>query len=208
MGRFKAQGYEKNVFINCPLDTEYQPLIRPLLFTILRLGFFPRLHKIFGLIGNSRFGIHDLSRCVATKKGEIYRLNMPFELGLDFSAKHLARKNHNKKILVLEEQRHRYAKALSDIAGSDIKEHSNNPKQMVQQVRDWFVETSQPKRAPTAQTIWYEFNECMNEISIKRQSEKVPKKEAFNIPVNELLMFFRAFLKTAGLQKSEIGKKA
>ncbi len=33
---------EKNVFINCPFDPEYYPLLRPLLFTIVYLGFNPK----------------------------------------------------------------------------------------------------------------------------------------------------------------------
>lgn len=119
---------------------------------------------------------------------------MPFELGLDISAKHFAPGKRNKKILVLEEQRFRYAAALSDIAGSDIKEHLNQPMNMVQKVRDWFVETNLPEKAPTAQMIWYEFNQCMNEIAEKRQSEKVPGTAVFDIPVNELLAYFKVFL--------------
>jgi len=33
-----APSYEWNVFINCPFDKEYFPLLRPLLFTIIYLG--------------------------------------------------------------------------------------------------------------------------------------------------------------------------
>ncbi len=31
--------FERNVFVNCPFDTQYVPLLRPLLFTIIYLGF-------------------------------------------------------------------------------------------------------------------------------------------------------------------------
>ena len=86
--------YEKNVFINCPFDEEYLSLLRPILFTIIYLGFIPRVplesfdsgeprfNKICELIKQSRYGIHDLSRIKARKKGEYFRFNMPFELGL------------------------------------------------------------------------------------------------------------------------------
>jgi hypothetical protein len=36
-------GFHDNVFVNCPFDEEYLPLLRPLLFTIFRLGLRPRI---------------------------------------------------------------------------------------------------------------------------------------------------------------------
>lgn len=35
--------YETSVFVNCPFDKDYIPLLRPLLFTILYLGLTPRI---------------------------------------------------------------------------------------------------------------------------------------------------------------------
>lgn len=35
--------FETNVFVNCPFDDDYLPLIRPLLFTIIYLGLTPRI---------------------------------------------------------------------------------------------------------------------------------------------------------------------
>jgi hypothetical protein len=35
--------FERNVFVNCPFDEAFYPLLRPLLFTILYLGFRPRM---------------------------------------------------------------------------------------------------------------------------------------------------------------------
>ncbi|MFN8721431.1 MAG: hypothetical protein ACK5YI_11420, partial [Rhodospirillales bacterium] len=44
---------------------------------------YPRIDKILRLVEESKFGIHDLSRIRAKRKGDYFRLNMPFELGLD-----------------------------------------------------------------------------------------------------------------------------
>lgn len=91
-----VQEFESNVFINCPFDREYYSLLRPLLFTIVFLGFNPRLatersdsgenrlEKIRELIRDSKYSIHDLSRLRSKKAKEFYRLNMPFELGMDY----------------------------------------------------------------------------------------------------------------------------
>jgi hypothetical protein len=31
----KTTGFARNVFVNCPFDKDYTPLLRPLLFTLL-----------------------------------------------------------------------------------------------------------------------------------------------------------------------------
>lgn len=142
--------FEENVFVNCPFDGDYLPLLRPLLFTIIYLKLKPRialeandagqarLEKIVALIRESKFGIHDLSRCEASKSGEPYRLNMPFELGLDFGCRQYGRGRHReKKTLVLEAQPYRYKAALSDLAGADIEAHANEPYRIIGVVRNW-----------------------------------------------------------------------
>lgn len=77
--------FEKNVFINCPFDSAYDKLLRPLLFTIIYFGFNPkiatersdageqRIDKICELIESSKYSIHDLSRIKSSKKNEFSR---------------------------------------------------------------------------------------------------------------------------------------
>lgn len=91
--------FSRNVFVNCPFDSKYVALLRPLLFTLVYLGYVPRIasesldsgkpriEKIVELITESKFSIHDLSRLQSLKEGEFYRLNMPFELGIDFGCR-------------------------------------------------------------------------------------------------------------------------
>ena len=97
--RLPNRNFHKNVFINCPLDDEYKPILEAILFCLVRLGFNPRiatekiessqsrLDKIRELIRISKYSIHDLSRCSPSYPDELSRMNMPFELGLDFGCK-------------------------------------------------------------------------------------------------------------------------
>ena len=86
----------------------------------------------------------DLSRCQAQEKGEFYRLNVPFELGLDFGCKHYGGgRLATKVILVLEEHRYRYQVAISDLAGSDIEAHHGDYQLAVRRVRNWLARISQ-----------------------------------------------------------------
>jgi hypothetical protein len=87
--------FERSVFINCPFDEEYAPLLQAIAFCVSYLGFFPRLapesgdnarsrlDRIYQIVRGSKFSIRDLSRCRAAAAGDYARMNMPFELGLD-----------------------------------------------------------------------------------------------------------------------------
>lgn len=140
--------YKNNVFINCPFDDEYFPLLKAALFTIIYLGLNPkisqtldsdetRLTEIKKLINESKYSIHDLSRIEPKNPDELPRFNMPFELGIDIGCKTYGEK-HDKKYLILEELPFRYQQVLSDISGQDIKWHLNKPILIVKSIRNWF----------------------------------------------------------------------
>lgn len=84
----------KDVFINCPFDTGYRPILTAIVFAIHDLGFVARsalerddggevrLSKIEGIIEQCKFGIHDLSAVELDTSTHLPRFNMPLELGL------------------------------------------------------------------------------------------------------------------------------
>lgn len=143
--------FEKSVFINCPLDEEYEGILQAMLFCIVYLGFYPRiateradsaesrLSKIIELIEASKYSVHDLSRSQAKKVGEYFRLNMPFELGIDFGCRRYVESCNGKKILILEQRRYQLKAALSDLAGCDVEAHGDKFEQAVRKVRNWLV---------------------------------------------------------------------
>lgn len=143
--------FDKSVFINCPLDEEYEGILQAMLFCVVYLGFLPRiateradsaenrLSKIIELIEASRYSIHDLSRCQARTAGEYFRLNMPFELGIDFGCRRYVERCKDKKILILEQRRYQLKAALSDLAGCDVEAHGEDHEKAVRKVRNWLV---------------------------------------------------------------------
>jgi len=159
----------RKVFINCPFDNHYFPLLKPLLFTLIYLDLNPqisetsdcgkvRLNKINRIMRKSSFSIHDLSRMEPLKKGDLPRFNMPFECGIDFGMKNSGRKSLlKKKLLILEKKRFRYQKVISDISGNDIKSHGNRPEKLVKAVRDWF--SLNLGSAFYSTEIWLAYNE-------------------------------------------------
>jgi hypothetical protein len=147
-----VENFDGNVFINCPFDKEYEPILQSVLFCIVYLKLNPllatirndggenRLDKIRNLIEISRYSIHDLSRSQAKRKGEHSRMNMPFELGVDYGCRQYFGAQHaQKSILILEEKKYRHQISISDLAGFDVEAHAGDYQTAVRKVRNWLV---------------------------------------------------------------------
>jgi len=200
--------FRKNVFINCPFDSEYNSLLRPILFTIVYFGFIPqiasqtadggqqRINKILSLILKSKYSVHDLSRIRSQKPGELYRLNMPFELGIDYGCRQIPTGHlRRKRFLVLTARPHDYKKALSDLAGIDAKSHANKPDKAVLAIRNWFIDTVHLKKADSATAIWYKFMNFNDDFYERRKSEGFLKDDLKMMPVREYIAFIQAWIK-------------
>lgn len=201
-----SNGYDRNVFINCPFDPAYKNLLRPLAFTIIYLGLNPRiaseqadsgelrLEKILRLIKASRFSIHDLSRCRASDPGEYFRLNMPFELGLDSGCKKFAQHHRKKSFLILESERRSYHKSLSDMAGADLKAHGDDPVRIMHVTRDWLVQEAGAASRPHSEFEgrWDDFN-YQNRKRLK--SERFTTKDINRRTLKELFDDMRRWVR-------------
>ncbi|HEX6746093.1 MAG TPA: hypothetical protein VF092_02175 [Longimicrobium sp.] len=141
--------YNASVFINCPFDGDYQPLFRALVFAVQYCGFVPRsalelddgsevrFGKLVRVIGESRYGIHDLSRTELDARSGLPRFNMPLELGLFLGAKYYGGGRHRAKAcLIFDRERYRYQQFCSDIAGQDIRAHNGGEAELIRAVRD------------------------------------------------------------------------
>lgn len=147
------------VFINCPFDEDFAPLFDALIFAVLACGFRVRtareledggevrLEKLFRIIAESRYGIHDLSRTQLGVNG-LPRFNMPFELGLFLAAKRFGDEAQNaKRCLVLDVEPYRYQQFISDLNGVDPQAHSGDAETMVTLVRNWLANVTRRKIA-------------------------------------------------------------
>ena len=155
--------FESSVFINCPFDDEYAPILQAIAFCVFDLGFEPRiapenannsanrLDRILSIVETSKFAIHDLSRCKSRSVGEFMRLNMPFELGIDFGCSKFGVDGLQlKTILVLEHAKYDYQKAISDISGWDIEAHGGDHIAAVRCVNSWLRRhAGAPAKGPT-----------------------------------------------------------
>lgn len=199
--------FAKSVFINCPFDEEYRRLLRPLLFSIVSFGYFPRIAlersdsgesriaKICECVTESKYSIHDLSRLRGKKVGQIVRMNMPFELGVDYGTRlHGTTRMHTKQFLILEKNRYEFQKAISDISGFDIKAHKNQPIRVIGACRDWFAETVGLRGLPGPSTIWYSFTDFAADFYRNRRAEGFTKDELNWMPIPEYVSFLQKWV--------------
>lgn len=147
-----TKSYDLSVFINCPFDSVYRPLFEAVVFAVYDCGFYPRaalevddstevrIGKIIRIIAECRLAIHDISRTQLDRGTRLPRFNMPLELGIFIGAKAFgSEEQRNKAAIVLDTDRYRYQRYISDIAGQDIRAHGGKPAELIQQVRDFLV---------------------------------------------------------------------
>ena len=154
--------YTDNVFINCPFDSAYKPLFDAIVFAVHDCGFIARcaleeedtsqvrIDKIYTIVADCRYGIHDISRTELDEISGLPRFNMPLELGIFLGAKKFGVKEQKRKnCLVLDREPYRYQQFISDIAGQDIQFHNNSPEAAIKVVRNWLRTASKRLTLPS-----------------------------------------------------------
>lgn len=182
--------FNKAVFINCPFDPKYTPLFEAIIFTVFSLGFAPRcskeiddggvrINRVIRIIGECRYGIHDISRTQLDEENRLPRFNMPLELGIDMGCRYLSSdKQHKRKSqLILDKDQYRFQKFISDIAGQDPKAHQNKPKEVIKLVRNWLKTSSGKNGLPAAafvQSEYARFRRDLRRISKTLGFDEIP----------------------------------
>ena len=177
-------------------------------FCIVYFGFSPRLanerieagenrlDKIIQMIKGSMYSIHDLSRCKSTNANEFFRMNMPFELGIDVGFRRSGIGRYaTKKFLVFEKNPYDLKQALSDISGQDVAFHSNQFELVIEKVRNFFrVEADYDAPGPSRLISEYvTFQAWMVE---KKKHEGHSLDEARRLPPKEKLDEMRSWIAT------------
>lgn len=197
--------YRTSIFINCPFDNDYYPILKPLLFTVIFCDLKPRIsetkdgddiriRQIQNLITTSRYSIHDISRILPKSKKDLPRFNMPFELGMDLGCKMFSRKD--KRCLILEEQSYRYKEVLSDISGQDISSHENDPIIVVKEVRNWIYKLGLTEKPKAYTIIWDLYNEFLFDFGNNMKAENLDPNKLWEIPFSELIDLMSSWIKS------------
>ena len=147
-----------------------------------------RLDKIRELIRSSKYSIHDLSRCSPSYPDELSRMNMPFELGLDFGCRNFGGSPFDqKRILVLEKEQHRYHQFISDLSGSDIAAHKNEYDVAIRKVRNWIRSFDNSRPVIAASKVSGEYDDFKLDHYITLRAEGFSRGDIEDLPTNELI---------------------
>jgi hypothetical protein len=160
----------RDVFINCPFDKEYKPLLWAIVFVVLRSGFRPRcaletddssenrFDKICNIIKECRYGIHDISRTELDGVSKLPRFNMPLELGVFIAAKRFGVGILKaKRCIIFERREFQYQKYISDLSGQDIHNHDGSSKRIIAELATWFRNQARGAPVPGGTKIAEEF---------------------------------------------------
>ena len=152
---------DKSVFINCPYDAAYTPLLDALIFATVCCGFVPRsavelgavaeprMERILRTLFDSRYSIHDLSRSRGEGEEGFARLNMPLELGIAMARWYSTRGTEQQHDwLLLISSGHPYQHFLSDLSGFDPAHHDGTVQTLVPKVMLWLA--SRPNAIPSS----------------------------------------------------------
>lgn len=194
--------FNENIFINCPFDEDYKPILKALVFCTIYLGYKPllsetlnsansRMEGIQNLISKAKYSIHDLSRMEATKKNELARFNMPFELGIDMGCKRFGKgKYKDKFLLIFDKIRHRYKKALSDLSGNDIEIHNNSPEIAIRKFRNWMYRIQKTKvKMDSGNKIWERYNEFNGDFYQISKDNELSRYDIDEMPWDEFCQY-------------------
>ena len=155
-----------------------------------------RLGKIQEIIGECKFGIHDISIMDLDKQTNLPRFNMPFELALFLAARTFGSGHQRKKVALVFDEKHedkyRYRAALSDLAGHDIEVRSNEANDVIKKVRDWLDSHSGKKSLPGGSHIHNQYQEFLRQLPHKSKEFNLVAEE---LTYNDLCRAMEAWLK-------------
>lgn len=171
--------YGDSVFINCPFTPDYQEIFRALVFAVADCGFIPRsaleksdsgetrIDKLYRIIGECCYGLHDISVTELDPVNKLPRFNMPLELGIFLGARKFGSGLQRAKgCLILDRERFRYQIFCSDLAGQDPKAHQGTAADAVRCVRNWLRAERIAIRLPSGERMWQRFRKFQTDLPI------------------------------------------
>jgi len=207
-----SAAYHDLVFLNCPFDDRYTALFRSTIFAIHDAGFVARcaleigdsaenrLAKIIALIGECKYGVHDISRTDLDLQSGLPRFNMPLEFGIFLGCRAFGtRLQRLKACLVFDSEPYRYQRFLPDIADQDIQAHLNDPKTLISQLRNWLRTVSRRTAIPGGEMIWTRFHQFQQDLPAICQR--------LHIQVSELTFVGYRDIIATWLQENTLGRR-
>jgi hypothetical protein len=141
-----------SVFLNCPYDREYQSHFDAAVLATICCGFTPRsalesgtvadprMERIMRAIFQSKYSIHDLTRCKGEGDANLARFNMPLELGIAMACRSFTRRAAQRHDwLAIVPAGHQYTRFISDLGGFDPPPYNGSERGLVFAIMAWLA---------------------------------------------------------------------
>jgi hypothetical protein len=164
----EGRGYSiRNVFINFSFETTAsKPLFNVVVFTVISYNLVPRtvlevsdsssvrLQRLMSIISECHLSIHNISS--TSVAGDLHpRFNVPLELGLFVGAQRFDfGRGRDRYSLLLSDDAFQLRKLISDINGSDVASHSNDPQKALKIVSAWINNMSKAPSVIDHDVLW------------------------------------------------------
>jgi hypothetical protein len=164
-GRLSAPRHV-SVFVNCPYDAGFRPVFEAIVFSCICCGFLPRaaletasasiprMTRIARAMMESKYSIHDLSRCRGEGDENFARFNMPLELGMAMAERiRFGDVDGSHDWVVLVPSGHCYQRFVSDLSGYDPMDYDGEAESVVPAVMAWLATRADAVRTPTPDAV-------------------------------------------------------
>jgi hypothetical protein len=151
-GRVLTFNPATSVFLNCPYDLDYRPLFDASVLATVCCGFTPRIASDTGTVAEprtariakaifeSKYSVHDLSRCKGEGDANFARFNMPLELGMAIARRYFSRRLSDRHDwMAMVPSGHAYGRYISDLAGFDPAVHDSTDSGLIFALMPWLV---------------------------------------------------------------------
>jgi hypothetical protein len=179
----------RDVFLNVPFDSEFEPLFLAFIAGLSGFGVSPRtvleipgsqrrLERIFALLQRCPYSFHDISRVELDRTPPpTPRFNMPFELGLAVALSVRATSGHH--WFVFESKNFRQQKSLSDLNGSEVYIHEGEPIGVLRAITNALANSEIRPTVAELQVIYLDLKEYSVELRKQLATATVFETRAF-----------------------------
>lgn len=186
-------------FLNIPYDERFENLYLAYIVGLTAHGLVPsatlgvprdarRLERIFKLLQECRYSVHDISRVqVDPGPPRAPRFNMPFELGLAVAWASLNPQRHS--WVGCDEIPHRPVRSISDLAGTDFHIHHGTVAGVLAALCNAFVSRSQHPTVPRMKTVYRRLRRAIPDLTLNAGANSLFEARVFN----DLVVAARAF---------------
>ncbi len=127
--------------------------------------------RITRALFESKYSIHDLTRCTGESDANLARFNMPLELGTAMARRYLEkRENRRHDWLVLVPAGHAYQTFVSDLAGFDPTIYDGSVRGIVAAALDWLVTRQDAGHMPEPPCVLGALGRFRDELERLRRS--------------------------------------